>query len=204
MTRDIVAALKGSAVTADKQKAADPTLDSLLSRMEAIEAQMRLQAGKLAAAEEENARLAELLRDEAEQKARAVEALKVAQAEAIKLRERPPLSKEEQQQTLREVQAQAHAQHQRKRAQFQEALKNSLRAAVFNPGPAVVLTVNGVSVTIETGRNEVPAPFLSAWETYQEDLLVAEQRDAIVRGGNVSYGVLDNWVAQGRVDVPTV
>lgn len=181
------------------QSPPDPNIAVLAARMEQIEAEMRLQAIYRQQMEEANAELKAELARVVDQKEEAEQALRAALEARTKALEAGP----QDQHTTRLIVAQLERENAErrkvKRQAFLKTLRDAPKGTIKNDlGHSVLLTINGVSAWVIPGVNELPAPFVNAWENYLEDLRFAAERQELLAGGEHEYNEFEQIIAGGR------
>jgi hypothetical protein len=199
-TAAVLSRVKGSAQTYEKfgLPSADPTLDVLAARGKAIQVQERLEALETNALRELTGAVSSLITEMRAERDVSRQALVIAMEALNKVRESAPQSAEDREKMLQRLAVEAQQHSVAKQARFREMLRDAKPVRVYNSGQSTELMVNGVRIVLRHGMNDIPEPFMPAWETHLEADTIASERNALVVGGKVDYGVMEDWMYAGR------
>lgn len=178
----------------------DPDMEVLIRRLEVLERDLRLQAVYRQQMEDAQAdHKAELARI-IQEKDEAIDGLRAALEQREKQLGEMPKDPRTLALMLDQLSKEAVSNHKHKREKFIKEMKNAPTGIVENSeGHSVLLTINGVSVWIIPGKNEVPAPYVRAWEDHLESVKFARERQDLLSGKhefeelNVMLGRESEW-----------
>lgn len=194
--------VKGSAPAAEAHGNADPSLDVLVARLEALERTQRLQAAQLEQAQGETGEYKGLYYDMVKDKKRAEEGLKAALEELQKLREAAPLNDSDRARLTASLMEEAQTKLFSKAERFKEVLRDAPRGEILNTtGETIPLAVNGVTVLVRPGKRSVPAPFVEAWENHLEACRYATEVQSLMEiqeNKPLFFGDLEDLLWAGR------
>lgn len=183
----------------DGEPTPDPNLAVLIARMEQLEKEQRLQALYREQAETAQSDLRAELNRTIKEKDEAIEGLKAALEAREQAMKKQPQDPQTTQLVINELTKEVRERAKHKRARFIKDLRAASKGTVDNLlGHSVLLTINGVSSWVVPGKNELPGPFVSAWEDYLEDLRFAQERRTILAGGEHEFDQLEELLAEGR------
>lgn len=198
-SRKEVQSVKGSAFDGDLGAA----FGMVLARLDQMDREMRIMANSLEAMREvdDSKRQAVLARN-VEEKRVGIEGIQAAREEMIKLAEQNPIDENIRAQYIKQGLKEAEINRNKKRARFQELIKNQERGEIYShENQPHRLTINGYSWVIKPGMNSnVPASFIELWNDRIEMNRYAQERMQEI-AGQQDFGHVQVWRDAGRVNV---
>lgn len=200
--KDILRVLGSAQMAKDET---DPALAVLVSRMEALERNQRLQEAQYQASlEAKDKEYGALLAQMSREKAEAQQALEAALGQLHKVQEAAPQDPEVTARMVEQLKKEATVQSANKKKQFQARLEKMPRGKIYNPLPETVrLSINGVVLYVKPGKNnEIPQCFVEAWEDYVNQKQVAQHFIQTLSGPAKEFNDLSRILVRDKA--PTI